>query len=131
MESVLARPDIATVFHQILEEQNKALDQQGHNQHCRIANNLKERKKVLFHCCCCATFFQMTFPLRRTGPSRPGPSPASVAHRGAAEGLGDPGTAATAWSTAPTTPRGTTSVPTPAPSTRPIWLPSAGRPRRA
>ncbi|XP_075886955.1 melanophilin-like [Nelusetta ayraudi] len=28
MESVLARPDIATVFHQILEEQNKALDQQ-------------------------------------------------------------------------------------------------------
>lgn len=48
MESVLARPDIATVFHQILEEQNKALDQQGHNQHCRIANNLKERKKESF-----------------------------------------------------------------------------------
>lgn len=73
----------------------------------------------------------MTFPLPRTRSFRPGPSPASVAHRGAAVGLGVLAIAATASSTARTTQRGTTSAPSPIPCTGPMLELPAGRPRRA
>lgn len=127
MESALARPNIATVFHQVLTEQNQTFDHQGHKPSPRSFFLHSCKIKLIVFATLC---FQRTFLLPGTGPSRPGPSPASVAHRGAAVGLGVLVTAETASSWALTTRRGTTSAPSPTPSTSPMWEPSARRPRR-